>query len=212
MPGRHPARILFSCSFVSSNPAQQESCAAPGPAAAAMPHLRAMKAALGGFAEQGTAWRAGPWSHLARPARYFLAAAPLINIEPPESRDRRFVQEAMKKTICLALLLLPLSARAETCASDGNVHDDLSCVDRALTQSKKDLNLIYRKIYAATQYKNEFEQSQKAWLDYRDRQCNGYIAAEASQSQGEGSGLITRDCLLTITRQRVDYLKTLVGK
>ncbi|WP_260436981.1 lysozyme inhibitor LprI family protein [Burkholderia contaminans] len=135
-----------------------------------------------------------------------------FNIEPPGSRDRRFVQEAMKKTICLALLLLPLSARAETCAGDGNVHDDLSCVDRALTQSKKDLNLIYRKIYAATQYKNEFEQSQKAWLDYRDRQCNGYIAAEASQSQGEGSGLITRDCLLTITRQRVDYLKTLVGK
>ncbi|WP_318834281.1 lysozyme inhibitor LprI family protein [Burkholderia cepacia] len=68
------------------------------------------------------------------------------------------------------------------------------------------------KLYSATQYKNEFEQSQKAWLNYRDKQCNGYIAAEASQSQGAGSGLITKDCLATITKQRIDYLRTLLGK
>ncbi|MCA8094912.1 DUF1311 domain-containing protein [Burkholderia anthina] len=118
----------------------------------------------------------------------------------------------MKKTISLALLLLPLSALADPCAGNANVYDDLSCVDRSLAESKQALNAVYRKIYASTQYKNAFEQSQKAWLDYRDKQCNGYIAAEASQSQGEGPGLITRDCLLTITRQRVDYLKTLLAK
>nr|WP_232438845.1 lysozyme inhibitor LprI family protein [Burkholderia ubonensis] len=54
------------------------------------------------------------------------------------------------------------------------------------------------------------EKSQKAWLNYREKQCNGYIAAEASQSQG--AGLITKDCLVTITKQRVDYLKTLLEK
>ncbi|WP_244121696.1 lysozyme inhibitor LprI family protein [Burkholderia gladioli] len=67
-------------------------------------------------------------------------------------------------------------------------------------------------VYASTQYKAEFEQSQKAWLNYRDKQCNGYFAAEASQSQGEGPALIVRDCLAELTRQRLDYLKTLLKK
>ncbi|MEQ5839404.1 DUF1311 domain-containing protein [Paraburkholderia acidicola] len=118
----------------------------------------------------------------------------------------------MRKFICLVLLLLPLSSFAKTCVDSGNVYDDLSCADQALDSSKKELNVIYQKIYTSTQYKDEFEQSQKAWLNYRERQCNGYIAAEASQSQGAGSGLITKDCLVTITKQRVDYLKTLLEK
>jgi uncharacterized protein YecT (DUF1311 family) len=118
----------------------------------------------------------------------------------------------MKKIICLIILLLPLSSFAKTCADGGNVYDDLACADRTLDSSKRDLNAIYQKIYASTQYKDEFEQSQKAWLNYREKQCNGYIAAEASQSQGAGSGLITKDCLVAITKQRVDYLKTLLEK
>jgi uncharacterized protein YecT (DUF1311 family) len=118
----------------------------------------------------------------------------------------------MKKFIFWVLLLLPPSSFAETCISGGNVYDDLSCADQTLGQLKKDLNIIYQKIYSSTQYKNEFEQSQKAWLNYRERQCNGYIAVEAAQSQGAGSGLITKDCLATITKQRVDYLKTLLKK
>ncbi|WP_321926879.1 lysozyme inhibitor LprI family protein [Paraburkholderia guartelaensis] len=119
----------------------------------------------------------------------------------------------MKKIIALVFLLLPLSSFAEACVGGGgNVYDDLSCVNSGLDKSKKELNAIYQKIYASTQYKNEFEQSQKAWLNYREKQCNGYIAAEASQSQGVGPGLITKDCLLAITRQRVDYLKTLLEK
>ncbi|MBN3816029.1 DUF1311 domain-containing protein [Paraburkholderia sp. Se-20369] len=118
----------------------------------------------------------------------------------------------MKKIIYLLLLLLPLTSFAEACVGGGNVYNDLSCVDRALEKSKKDLNVIYQKIYSSTQYKGEFEQSQKAWLNYREKQCNGYIASEASQSQGAGSSLITKDCLVTITKQRVDYLKTLLEK
>ncbi|WP_176057858.1 lysozyme inhibitor LprI family protein [Paraburkholderia sp. BCC1876] len=118
----------------------------------------------------------------------------------------------MRKIIYLVVFLfMPLSSFAKACTS-GNVYDDLSCSDRTLDISKKDLNAIYQKIYASTQYKNEFEQSQKAWLNYREKQCNGYIAAEASQSQGAGSGLITKDCLVSITKQRVDYLKTLLEK
>nr|WP_205299363.1 lysozyme inhibitor LprI family protein [Paraburkholderia sp. Cy-641] len=108
--------------------------------------------------------------------------------------------------------MLPLSSFAEACAGGGNVYDDLSCANFNLDKSKKELNVIYQKLYATTQYKSEFEQSQKAWLNYREKQCNVYIAVEASQSQGAGSSLITKDCLVTITKQRVDYLKTLLEK
>jgi len=118
----------------------------------------------------------------------------------------------MKRIIYLVILLLPLSSFAKPCAGGGNVYGDLSCANQALDSSKRELNAIYQKLYASTQYKDEFEQSQKAWLNYREKQCNGYIAAEASQSQGVGAGLITKDCLVTITRQRVDYLKTLLDK
>ncbi|MGC2948117.1 MULTISPECIES: lysozyme inhibitor LprI family protein [Burkholderia] len=118
----------------------------------------------------------------------------------------------MKKIIPLVFFLLPLTAFADACANSGNVYDDLSCTNQTLDNSKKELNTIYQKLYSSTQYKNEFEQSQRAWLNYRDKQCNGYIAAEASQSQGAGPGLITKDCLATITKQRVDYLKTLLVK
>lgn len=118
----------------------------------------------------------------------------------------------MKRIIPFMLLLLSLSSFAETCIGGGNVYGDLSCAERDLAKSKRDLNAIYRKIYSSTLYKSELEQSQKAWLNCRERQCNGYIAAEASQSQGAGPGLITKDCLVTITRQRVDYLKTLLEK
>ncbi|WGS51551.1 DUF1311 domain-containing protein [Paraburkholderia sp. D15] len=118
----------------------------------------------------------------------------------------------MRKIIYLIIFLFPLSSFAKACAGDGNVYDDLSCADRTLDSSKKELNAIYKKIYSFTQYKNELEQSQKVWLDYREKQCNGYIAAEASQSQGVGAGSIVKDCLVEITRQRVDYLKTLLEK
>jgi uncharacterized protein YecT (DUF1311 family) len=117
----------------------------------------------------------------------------------------------MKKFIFL-ILLLPIRSFTEACVEGGNVYDDLSCANQNLGQLKMDLNIIYQKIYSSTQYKNEFEQSQKAWLNYRERQCNGYIAAGASQAQGAGSDLITKDCLVTITKRRVDYLKTLVDK
>ncbi len=116
----------------------------------------------------------------------------------------------MKKTIVLlACLWLPLGARAETCADGGTVYGELACTEQALAASKQELNALYRKLYAGTQYKHEFEQAQKAWLVYRDGQCNGYVAAEAAQAQGEGPGLIVADCLATLTRERVAYLKTL---
>jgi uncharacterized protein YecT (DUF1311 family) len=118
----------------------------------------------------------------------------------------------MKKFLLWMILFLPLSSFAEACIGGGNVYDDLSCVDRSLQQSKRELNNIYQKIYSSTQYKNELEQAQKAWLNYRERQCNGYISAEASQSQGAGPSLITKDCLVVLTKQRVDYLKILLEK
>ena len=116
------------------------------------------------------------------------------------------------KNIFFVFLLLPLTSFSATCIGGGNVYDDLFCAQQNLGELKNELNVIYRKIYSSTPYKDEFEKSQRAWLNYREKQCNNYIAAEASQSQGAGPGLIVKDCLVTITRQRVDYLKTLLVK
>lgn len=118
----------------------------------------------------------------------------------------------MKKIFFLALLLTPAISFADSCVDGGNVYGDLSCADHNLIKAKRDLNDIYRKIYTSTQHKDELDGSQKAWLNYREKECNGYVAAEASQSQGVGAGLITKECLVAITKQRVDYLKGFLGK
>jgi uncharacterized protein YecT (DUF1311 family) len=68
----------------------------------------------------------------------------------------------MKKIIFLLIFLVPMSSFAKACAEGGNVYGDFSCADQNLGQLKKDLNIIYQKIYSSTQYKDEFERSQKA--------------------------------------------------
>ncbi|HDR9049743.1 DUF1311 domain-containing protein [Burkholderia vietnamiensis] len=117
-----------------------------------------------------------------------------------------------KKAITLAFIALPAIAFADAAINNGNAYDDLSRINAELNKSKTELNSTYQKLYLSTRYKNELQQAQEAWLAYRSKQCTGYVAAEASASQGIGSSLITKECLTTITKQRVDYLKTLLQK
>ncbi|WP_081055237.1 lysozyme inhibitor LprI family protein [Burkholderia vietnamiensis] len=117
-----------------------------------------------------------------------------------------------KKAITLVFIALPAIAFADATINNGNVYDDLSRINAELNKSKTELNSTYQKLYLSTRYKNELQQAQEAWLAYRSKQCTGYVAAEAAASQGIGSSLITKECLTTITKQRVDYLKTLLQK
>ncbi|WP_371028065.1 LOG family protein [Paraburkholderia sp. RCC_158] len=48
-------------------------------------------------------------------------------------------------------------------------------------------------MYTSTQYKDEFEQSQKAWLNYREKQCNGSVLPTELELRegGQVHGVIT---------------------
>lgn len=140
-------------------------------------------------------------------ALYHLAKFP-----PRPQTQMRHPMNITKKTITLAFIALPAIAFADAAINNGNAYDDLSRINAELNKSKTELNSTYQKLYLSTRYKNELQQAQEAWLAYRSKQCTGYVAAEASASQGIGSSLITKECLTTITKQRVDYLKTLLQK
>lgn len=116
----------------------------------------------------------------------------------------------LKLPTALILSICSLSTMAD--CNFGNVYEDLDCYEKQLKTSKAELNRTYQKLSQqsdkATQ--NALEESQKAWLNYRDKQCNGLMAQIGSQAQGGGSGLIITSCLADLTQSRVTELKSLL--
>lgn len=57
--------------------------------------------------------------------------------------------------------------------------------------------------------KQLLETSQKAWLAYRDAQCNGIEGYLGSQAQGAGAALILKSCLSEKLSKRITELKNI---
>ena len=116
----------------------------------------------------------------------------------------------MKKLLLCSFLLSSAAAFAE--CNTGNVYTDIQCTEKSLKADKSALNTVYTKISADldAEGKSELDASQKAWLNYRNKQCNGLLAIYASQAQGAGSKLITLSCEAEKTHERVQELKILI--
>ena len=91
----------------------------------------------------------------------------------------------------------------------GNVYTDISCYEKQLKNDKADLNKIYNGFYASLDEEGKLilGESQQAWLDYRNKECNGLMAYFASESQGAGPYLITLSCEADKTKERIKELK-----
>ena len=116
----------------------------------------------------------------------------------------------MKKLLLCSFLLSSAAAFAQ--CDTGNVYSDIKCTEKSLNADKSALNTVYAKISADldAEGRSELEASQKAWLNYRNKQCNGLLAVYASQAQGAGSKLITLSCEAEKTHERVQELKSLI--
>lgn len=116
----------------------------------------------------------------------------------------------MKNLLFCCFFLSSAAAFAQCDA--GNVYDDLECTEKAFKADKSALNKVYAQLSADLDAdgKAELEASQKAWLNYRNKQCNGLLAIFASQAQGAGSGLITLSCEADKTHERLLELQSLI--
>lgn len=113
------------------------------------------------------------------------------------------------KNILLTLLGLLSSFSAYAQCQTGNVYADIACYEKKLKEDKKELNKIYNGFYASLdeEGKTTLNESQKAWIVYREKECNGLMAYFAPESQGGGPYLMTLSCTVTKTVERIKELK-----
>lgn len=113
----------------------------------------------------------------------------------------------MKNILLILGLLGSVSAYAQ--CQTGNVYTDIACYEKQLKVDKSELNRTYNSLYESLgdEGKLALEASQKAWLVYREKECNGLMAYWGSQSLGAGSHLITLSCVADKTAERVKELK-----
>ncbi len=116
----------------------------------------------------------------------------------------------MYKIITLMLFsLISLNTFAQ--CNKSNVYESIDCYEKELKTNKTLLNQSYQKLYLSldTEGKHALENSQKAWLNYKNTHCDEIVAYFASQAQGAGSKLITLSCNAELIQARIKALKDL---
>ncbi len=93
------------------------------------------------------------------------------------------------------------------------------CLNSVFQNQKIQLNQLYDKAYAATSAKAEFEAAQKAWLNYRNKQCGAFISEDFTDANATASELpqmieselplLIKSCEIALTKQRIEYLHSI---
>ncbi|WP_228147124.1 lysozyme inhibitor LprI family protein [Acinetobacter sp. ANC 3832] len=85
------------------------------------------------------------------------------------------------------------------------------CLQSELKTEKTKMNQLYQQIYAQYDDKNKqlLEKSQKAWLNYRDVQCNQLLGRLTYGALGMSAGFAAIDCELNSIQFRLKELKSL---
>jgi len=91
------------------------------------------------------------------------------------------------------------------CNNPKTSHDIQQCLSSEITQLKKDLNTTYAKLYKQTDAKQELDNSQKAWLKYKELQCGDFVVAETQGSPATVEYDLT--CQSILYKQRIAFLK-----
>jgi len=115
----------------------------------------------------------------------------------------------MKKLVLTLSVLFCGLTHAE--CKTANVYSDIECYEKQLKNDKANMNKIYNKLASNldSEGKAMLEGSQKAWLDYRTKQCSGLMGYYGSQALGAGSRLIILSCEANKTKERLNELKSL---
>ena len=86
----------------------------------------------------------------------------------------------------------------------------MGCVDQASDAAKKDMNIVYQKIYKIIKARgipditSKFETAQKNWIAFRDSDCEFAISAYEG---GSIQPLIKYTCLTEATQKRIEELE-----
>lgn len=104
----------------------------------------------------------------------------------------------MKKLILLTVLALCSSAFAGS-------FDDLQKLDKEIKNLKSELNQVYKKAYSQTEAKQELDDSQKAWLKFKEQQCGDFVVADTQGSPA--TGIYDLTCQSILYKHRIAFFK-----
>lgn len=111
----------------------------------------------------------------------------------------------MKKYLLIALTAMSVNAFADCKNLQDATQTEISeCRNKEITQTKKAIKNLYDQIYEKTSAKTEFEASQKAWLNYRTKQCAFESVIDDSVSMA--NIINNQNCELHINKQRIEQL------
>lgn len=111
----------------------------------------------------------------------------------------------MKKYLLLAITLTLSAGAWADCDNAQSIYDAQKCYSDQVGVLKKQLNTTYAKLYAQTQAKSALDDAQKAWLNYKEKQCGDFTYADAGASDGQI--LYDLSCQVDLYKSRINYLK-----
>lgn len=104
-----------------------------------------------------------------------------------------------------------LTKQFSTCMDNagGVTINMLECLDAETKLQDKRLNIAYREAMGqlSPERKKQLQQAQRAWINYRDANCNFYADPEG----GSMARLSASDCLMSETASRAKELETISG-
>ena len=128
----------------------------------------------------------------------------------------------MKKSIILSLCLASASVNAgvayEACSNMPSpimnsvmcMGDTQEALDKVLASTQKNLISLSQNSYPVDS--KEYERIHYTFLDYRDKQCSSFGHSIGHGGTGAGTAMLTDDCKIQLTKQRIDYLRQMIDE
>ncbi|MEZ5874677.1 MAG: lysozyme inhibitor LprI family protein [Hyphomicrobiales bacterium] len=120
--------------------------------------------------------------------------------------------------IALAWLGCASAVLAQDCDSAGSNVEIKNCLAMAYDKADAELNAIWPQVLASVDqadyltaeqraaWKTELREAQRAWVQFKEHDCNGAVLYE--WWGGSGAGGAISSCLLAHTKARTDDLKS----
>ena len=120
--------------------------------------------------------------------------------------------------ILIVITLTPVAHASDPCKGD-SYGEKRDCVKVKLKRSDRELNNVYKelhrmirkayageKVISAEDVKQALVRSQKAWIQFRDKECD-FRSSQAVGGTGTLEGFVHTECQLEITEIRTKRLK-----
>jgi uncharacterized protein YecT (DUF1311 family) len=121
----------------------------------------------------------------------------------------------------LVFILAPHQTAAEAidCSNPSHREERNFCADKEFTAADAELNAVYKKLlayiaesdgsYDAKSWEAALRVSQRAWIAFRDAECDGLMAT--MWSDGTDQMVVTLRCMTELTQARSKSLKSHMG-